>query len=69
MNPPNPCGTRRALELLVAQLGGTEVLCRRLWISQRDLDGYLSGSQAVPLCVSMHALDILSGERSGLRVA
>jgi hypothetical protein len=60
MNDARTYGTRRTLELLVTKLGDAGAVCRRLWISREDLDGYLSGARSVPLSVSLHALDLLA---------
>jgi hypothetical protein len=59
MNASRTCGSRRTLEALLMRLGDAGVLCRRLWISRAELDGYLSGARAIPLCVSLHALDLI----------
>ena len=52
----------KPLRLLLQKLGDATAVCRRLWISREELEGYLSGSRPVPACVSLHVLDILVGK-------
>ena len=58
---------REMLALALEQLrGDSHDLCRRLWISTKELEAYLSGAQPVPFAVFAGALDVvLDGMNSG----